>query len=473
MIPLWTQSEALAATSGKAFGPAWEAFGVSIDSRSVGRGDLFVALTGPNHDGHDYVAKALADGATAALVHKRPDNLSDDAPLILVNDTLEGLRALAAAARARSIAKIVGVTGSVGKTSSKEMLKLALEAAGPTHASVGSFNNHWGVPLSLARLPKDAQYAVFELGTNHPGEIVPLTTLVRPHVAVITTVEAVHMEFFASTAEIAEAKAEIFEGVTDGGIAILPRDNRHYAYLRRAAEAKGIRRVESFGSHIDATARLLDCAVDPTETVVFALFGDQPLFYRVGVPGRQWAVNSLAVLQAAAACGVPLADAARALSGMQAPKGRGQRRRLNWDQGAIELIDESYNASPVSMRAAIATLAAAKPGKAGRRIAVLGDMLELGDASAQLHAGLAEAVVERRIDIVFTAGPLMRSLHDALPSALRGEHAADADSLASLLKGALKGGDIVMVKGSAGSRMGRVVQALNDASAAFGQPAQS
>lgn len=473
MTALWTHAEAQAATNGKAFGPAWEAFGVSIDSRSVEVGDLFVALAGPSHDGHDYVAKALEAGAAAALVHKIPEGLPENAPLLLVSDTLDGLRALAAAARARSNAKIVGVTGSVGKTSSKEMLKLALEAAGPTHASVGSFNNHWGVPLSLARLPRDAQFAVFELGMNHPGEIIPLTTLVRPHVAIITTVEAVHMEFFTSTAQIAEAKAEIFAGVEPGGIAVLPRDNRHYAFLRRAAEAKGIARFASFGSHIDATARLLDCAVDPAETVVFGLFGDQSLSYRVGVPGRQWAMNSLAVLEAAIACGVPLATAAKALSGMQAPKGRGQRRKLAWSGGAIELIDESYNASPVSMRAAINTLAAAQPAKGARRIAVLGDMLELGQASAEMHAGLAEAVVERRIDMVFTAGPLMRSLHDALPLALRGAHAASADELAPLLKDAVKGGDVIMVKGSAGSRMGRVVQALSDASALLGQPVQS
>lgn len=480
MTALWTRDEALAATQdgagGKALGPDWQAFGVCIDSRAVEKGDLFVALAGPNHDGHDYVAKALEAGAAAALVHKLPAGLDKTAPLLLVNDTLEGLRSLAAAARGRSAARIVGVTGSVGKTSSKEMLKLALEAAGPTHASVGSFNNHWGVPLSLARLPRDARFAVFEMGMNHPGEIAPLTTLVRPHVAIITTVEAVHMEFFTSTAQIAEAKAEIFAGIEPGGVAVLPRDNPHYAFLRRAAEQAGISRTATFGSHIDSGARLLDCAVDPAETVVFALFGDQPIAYRVGVPGRQWAMNSLAVLQAAVACGVPLADAAQSLAAMSAPKGRGQRRRLDWQDGSIELIDESYNASPVSMRAAIATLAAAKPGRLqsleGRRIAILGDMLELGETSAQLHAGLAEAVLERRIDIVFTAGPLMRSLHEALPPALRGDHADDADSLARLVVAAVRGGDIVMVKGSAGSRMGRVVQALSDASATFCRPAQ-
>ncbi|HLN24030.1 MAG TPA: UDP-N-acetylmuramoylalanyl-D-glutamyl-2,6-diaminopimelate--D-alanyl-D-alanine ligase [Patescibacteria group bacterium] len=463
---LWTSAEALAATSGRALGPAWEARGVCIDSRSVAKGDLFVALAGPNHDGHAFVAGALRDGAAAALVHSIPDGLPADAPLLVVNDTLDGLRALAAAARARSTARIIGVTGSVGKTSSKEMLKLVLDAAGPTHASVGSFNNHWGVPLSLARLPRDAQFAVFELGMNHPGEITPLTTLVRPHVAVVTSVEAVHMEFFASTAEIAAAKAEIFAGVEAGGTAILPRDNPHYRFLRDAAKAAGIKRISGFGSHIEATARLLDFAVDPDATVVFALIGEEALSYRVGVPGQQWASNSLAVLLAAQAAGVPLPLAAHALAGMSAPKGRGQRKHLAWTDGAIEVIDESYNASPVSMRAALATLAAAKPPRGARRIAVLGDMLELGEASASLHAGLAPSVVERGIDLVFTAGPLMQSLHDALPPAKRGGHAADADAAAAQVTAAVKAGDVLVIKGSAGSRMSRVVKALDEQAAA-------
>jgi len=469
MTVLWTSHEAQAATQGKATGPAWDAMGVSIDSRSVAQGDLFVALAGPSHDGHDYVAKALEAGAAAALVHKIPEGLSADAPLLLVEDTLKGLEALGAAARARSKARIVGVTGSVGKTSSKEMLKLLFDAAGSTHASVGSFNNHWGVPLSLSRLPRDAEYAVFELGMNHPGEITPLTRLVRPHVAIITTVEAVHMEFFASTAEIAEAKAEIFQGVEPEGAVVLPRDNPHFHLLRQRAKEAGVTRIDSFGSHIEATVRLLDCAVDPDATLVLALFGDKPLSYRVGVSGRQWAVNSLAVLQAAALCGVPLDAAAKTLAAMSAPKGRGQRRRLAWAEGAIEVIDESYNASPVSMRAALATLAAAKPVKGARRVAVLGDMLELGETSPALHAGLAEAAVERGIDLVFTAGPLMRNLHDALPPALRGGHAADSQESAAQVAAALRAGDVVVIKGSAGSRMGRVVQALDDASASASQ----
>ena len=445
---------------------------VHTDTRTLQAGDLFVALKGERFDAHDFLPQAKAAGAVAALAsHGLAEaGLSG----IEVPDSLQALGALARAWRAQFALPLIAVTGSNGKTTVTQMIASILRAhAGDAAlATRGNFNNSIGMPLNLLRMTGQHRLAVLEMGMNHPGEITPLTTLVRPHIAIITSVEAVHMEYFASTAEIAAAKAEIFDGVGAGGIAILPRDNRHFATLKREAETKGLS-VQSFGSHIDAGARLLDCAVDPAETVVFALFGDQALSYRVGVSGRQWAMNSLAVLKAAAAAGVPLVDAAKALGHMQAPKGRGQRRKLAWAEGSVELIDESYNASPVSMRAAIATLAAAKPGKGGRRIAALGDMLELGEASTSLHAGLAEAVVERGIDIVFTAGPLMLSLHEALPSALRGLHAATADALAPLLAEALKSGDVVMIKGSAGSRMGRVVQALSDASATLNPPAQS
>jgi UDP-N-acetylmuramoyl-tripeptide--D-alanyl-D-alanine ligase len=458
--PLWTSAEVAAATGGTPSGPAWEASGVSIDSRTVAPGDLFIALEGPNHDGHDHVAAALAAGAAAAVVHKLPDGTGEDAPLVLVRDTMAALQDLGIAARARTGARIVAVTGSVGKTGTKEMLALALTDQGRTHHSVGSFNNHWGVPLSLARMPADSRYAIFEIGMNHPGEIVPLVRMVRPHVAVITTVEAVHMEFFASTAEIAAAKAEIFEGVEPGGIAVLPRDNPHFAYLSGMAAKAGIRDVRSFGNHIEAGARLLDCAVDPHSTAVFALLIDHPVSYRVGVAGRQWAMNSLAVLLAVEALGADSNLAALALAALAAPKGRGQRKRVEIEGGSFELIDESYNASPVSMKAAIATLASVRPAKGGRRIAVLGDMLELGPQGPALHASVAEAAESWNIDLVFTAGTLTTHLHDALAERRRGGHAADADAVAPLVRAAVRPGDVVMVKGSAGSRMGRVVNAL-------------
>ena len=326
MTALWTSIEATAATGGQAKGRPWGASGISIDSRTVEAGDLFVALAGPNHDGHDHVGPALAGGAAATLVHKLPDGLAADAPLLLVEDTLEGLRRLGAASRARTSAKVVGVTGSVGKTGTKEMLKLALGEA-VTHASVGSFNNHWGVPLSLARMPASCQNAVLELGMNHAGEIAPLSALVRPDIAIVTTVEAVHLEFFASTREIAEAKAEIFTGVVAGGIAILPRDNPYYDLLRERAEEAGVKRFASFGTHIDADARLLDFAVTADRTLVFALIHDKPISYSIGVPGRPWAMNSLAVLLAAIAANVAVEQAAASLAGMKPPKGRGEKDR--------------------------------------------------------------------------------------------------------------------------------------------------
>ena len=464
-VILWTSAEAASATEGTLTGSAWQANEVSIDSRTVTPGALFVALVGPNHDGHDHVAAALEKGAAAALVHKVPEGLAKDAPLLLVEDTMTGLVALATQARARSSARIVAVTGSVGKTGTKEMLKLALEEAGPTHVSQGNLNNHWGVPLSLARLPRQAQFAVFELGMNHTGEITPLTRLVRPHVAVVTSVEAVHMAHFASTLQIAEAKAEIFQGVEAGGIAVLPRDNPHYRYLFDAARKAGITSIVSFGSHIDSGARLLDGAIDPDATLVLALFGDDAISYRVGAAGLQWASNSLAALLAARAVGADLNKAALALTAMSAPKGRGARKVLPWGKGTIQIIDESYNASPISMRAAIVTLAASAPRHGSRRIAILGDMLELGEAAPAMHGALAQTLIENRIDLVYTAGPLMRHLHEALPPHRRGGHAVNADAVASLIVTALQPGDVVMIKGSAGSVMGRVIKAIEETAA--------
>ena len=459
---LWTSAEIQLAVSGRLQGHAWKATGVSIDSRSVAAGDLFIALTGPNHDGHDHVASALQAGAAAALVHRIPDGVAHDAPLVVVGDTFRALEDLGKASRSRSDARIVAVTGSVGKTGTKEMLLVALSAQGPTHASVGSFNNHWGVPLSLARMPRNSHFAIFELGMNHRGEIAPLTRMVRPHVAMVTTVESVHMAFFKDTGEIADAKAEIFLGVEKGGSVILPRDNPHFSRLAVAASAAGISRSHGFGCHIDSEARLLDCGVDPTSTAIFALLGDHAIGYRVGVSGRHWALNSLAVLLAVADLGGDMEWAAQTLKTLVPPKGRGERHHIGFAGSTIEIIDESYNASPVSVRAAIATLAAAKPAKGARRIAVLGDMLELGDGSADLHAGLAETMESWKIDLVFTAGPLMANLFHALPAARRGGHAEDADGVVPLIKAALAAGDVVMIKGSAGSRMGRVVKALSE-----------
>ncbi len=463
---LWDATTAARATGGSATAP-FDASGVSIDSRTLQKGDLFVAIKGPNHDGHDHIAAALAAGAAAAMVSRRPAGLAADAPLLLVQDTLQALEGLGCAARARARAKIAAVTGSVGKTSTKEALRLALDVGGkparPTHASVASFNNYIGVPLTLARLPADAAYAVFEIGMNHAGEITPLARLVRPDVAIVTTVEAVHTENFPDGIDgVAAAKAEIFDGfdAAAGGVAVLNRDNRFFDLLAARARQHGARTIVGFGAHAQADIRLVDVQLEPAGSLVTAEIRGRRLSYRIGAPGRHWALNTLAVIGAAEALGVDADAAAQAFAQIAAPKGRGQRHRVALVGGSYELIDDSYNASPVSMRASFEVLKAAVPGPGGRRIAVLGDMLELGPDAPALHAGLAEPLATAGIDLVFTCGPNMARLHDALPASHRGGHAASSEILLPLVRAALRPGDVVTVKGSLGSRMGRIVEAL-------------
>ncbi len=458
--PLWTAREAAAATGGTVVAD-WQVSGVSIDSRALEPGDLFIALKGPNFDGHAFVAAALEKGA-CAMVSRVPDGVPPER-LLVVPDTFEGLRALARRARERTRARIVAITGSVGKTGTKEMLRLALSSQGPTHATEGNLNNHWGLPLSLARMPENTAFGIFEMGMNHPGEIAPLSELARPHVAIITTVEAVHMEFFASTAGIADAKAEIFSGMDASGVAVLNRDNAHFDRLARAALERGVSTIIGFGAHPDADLRLTGCDIGAAGTEVRAELDRLPLHYTVGVAGRQWAINSLAVLGALAAMNAKIASGAETLAGMVPPKGRGARHAVAFADGALDVIDESYNASPVSTAAALATLAAIPC--AGRRIAALGDMLELGPQGGALHAGLAEAVIANGIDLVFTAGPLMERLREALPEERRGAHADSAERLAPLVTAAARAGDVIMVKGSAGSRTGIIVRALLDMAA--------
>lgn len=458
-VALWTNETAAQATGGQAEG-RWSAAGVSIDSRTLAPGELFVALQGPNFDGHAFVADALANGAAAAVVASRPEGLPSDAPLLLVADTLAALRGLGAAGRARSQARIAGITGSVGKTGVKEALALVLSRQQATHASVGSFNNHWGVPLSLARLPPSAGFAVFEMGMNHAGEITPLTSLVRPHVAAVTTVEAVHIENFASVEDIADAKAEIFAGLEPGGAAVLNRDNPHFDRLVQRAGEAGVGRIVAFGRSPAADARLIAADEDDLGSRIEADVLGTRLSFRVGVPGSHWAGNSLCVLACAALLGADITAAAAALADLRPPKGRGQRTRVRLKSGDFELIDDSYNASPPSMRASFEVLGRSRPGAGGRRIAVLGDMLELGSDSALLHAGLAPALIENRIDKVYTAGPMSTFLRDALPPSMRGGHAASSAELAPLLAAAVGAGDVVAIKGSAGSRMRLVVDAL-------------
>jgi UDP-N-acetylmuramoyl-tripeptide--D-alanyl-D-alanine ligase len=434
--------------------------GLSIDSRSIGRGEAFFAIK-DNRDGHDFVEAALAAGGGLAVVAAdKREQFSNDAPLLVVPDVLDGLRDLARAARARSPAKIIGVTGSVGKTGTKEALRLALGKDGETHASIASYNNHWGVPLSLARCPQSARYAVFEMGMNHAGEIEPLTRLVRPHVAIITTVEPVHLEFFGSLEAIADAKAEIFLGIERGGAAVINLDNPQFVRLEHAAKSAGVERVISFGERAGADARLLKCSLQPDGSTVEARILGIDVTYKVGAPGRHLVLNSLAVLAAASLVGADLALAALALAEWQPASGRGARVRLELPGGSALLIDESYNANPASMRAALASLGQAEMGARGRRIAVLGDMLELGARGADLHSELAPAVPANGIDLVFCCGPLMHALWEALPSNRRGGYAETSTALESHVLAAIQPGDAVMVKGSLGSRMGPIVKAL-------------
>jgi UDP-N-acetylmuramoyl-tripeptide--D-alanyl-D-alanine ligase len=459
---LWTVEAMAAAMRASRAGALPTAVrGLSIDSRSIEPGEAFFAILGENRDGHEFVPAALERGAALAVVsQEKRDAMPANAPLLIVSDVLGALRGLAAAGRARTRARVIAVTGSVGKTGTKDALRLALTKQGGTHASAASYNNHWGVPLSLARLPASADFAVFEIGMNHAGEITPLTRLVRPHVAIITAVEPVHLEFFDSVEAIADAKAEIFVGLEPDGASVINRDSPVYERLERAAHAAGAARVVSFGEHPHSDARLLKVSLRPDGSSVQANILGNDVVYKLGAPGRHVVFNSLAVLAAATLAGADLAISALALAALEPPSGRGRRIPLYAPGGAALLIDESYNANPASMRAALELLGQAPVGRLGRRIAVLGDMLELGTRSSEFHTQLAEPIASQAVDLVFCAGPLMRNLWDALPSERRGGYAEAAAALEPEVLANVRGGDVIMVKGSLGSRMGPIVKAL-------------
>ncbi len=455
MSVLWTQAALVAATGGVTSGTFTVSgisidtpgvSGISIDTRSLRPGDLFVALVGHHGDGHAHVAEAFARGAAAALVHHE---VTAAGPTLRVADTLAGLRAIAVAGRARFAGRCIAVTGSAGKTSSKEMLRAMLSLAGPTHAAEGSHNNHWGVPLTLARLPVGASFAVVEIGTNNPGEIAPLARLARPHATIITMIGDSHIGRFGSRAAIALEKASIMAGLEPGGVALLPEEPAELAGLVPA----GVRALR-FGAGADCAARLdsVDGDLDGSEVAV-SLAGRR-LQFRLGAPGRHMAMNALACLAAIDALGVDVAAVAPALAGFGPVSGRGARRKLLG--GAASLIDESYNAAPQSLRAALDLLRMAR---GARRVVVLGDMLELGEQGPALHAGLAGDVAGAA-DLVFACGPLMRHLFEALPVKIRATHADSAAALAPSVRAALRPGDIVLVKGSNGSRMRDVVAAI-------------
>ena len=461
-FPLWTSAAMAEAMRAQVEGALPEAIsGLSIDSRTIAPGEAYFAIKGDIHDGHDFVDAALKAGAGLAVVAAaQRDKFAADAPLLVVDDVLAALVLLAHASRARLGAQIIAVTGSVGKTSTKEALRCVLAVQGETHASTASFNNHWGVPLSLARCPASVRFAIFEIGMNHSGEITPLVKMVRPHAAIITTIEPVHLEFFAGIEAIADAKAEIFSGVEPGGAVVLNRDNSQFARLEAQAKKAGISRIVSFGADEKSDARLLDVSLHAVCSAVHANILGHDITYKIGMPGRHMAMNSLAVLAGATLLGADLARAALSLSQLEAPAGRGVRLVLEVGNGEATLIDESYNANPASMSAALNVLGQAPVGPHGRRIAVLGDMLELGPTGPALHRGLIEAVRASQIDLIYCCGPLMRNLWDALSTGKRGGYAENSAALEAQAVAAIRTGDAIMVKGSLGSKMKTIVNAL-------------
>lgn len=464
MTLLWTTEAMVEAMEGRPFGDLPEGVsGLSIDTRTLQPGEAFFAIKGEKFDGHNFATAAMAAGAGLMVVSeaKLPALGRLKIGMIVVDDVFEALGRLAKAARARVRGQVIGVTGSAGKTTTKEMLRAALSPSGPVHASAKSFNNHWGVPLSLARMPENTAFAVFEIGMNHPGEITPLVKMVQPHVAIITMIGAAHLGHFRNLDEIAHAKAEIFSGVVPGGYVLLNRDDGKFRLLDRLARDAGTEHVLSFGEHAKADYRLADCRLDAEGSEFKARIGAEMVKARISVPGRHLVQNALAVLAAAHLTGADIGQAAKAFARMSAEEGRGRRHVLDMGSGGqLLLIDESYNANPASVRAALSVLAATPANDGGRRIAVLGDMLELGKHSARQHAELAGPVQDAGLDTLFLAGAEMSALKDALPEDFPVRHFATLDDLRVALLEDLKAGDTVMLKSSNGIGFRRIVDAL-------------
>ncbi len=459
--PLWTSQELVAATGGELHGTInLPMNGVSIDSRSVAVGDIFVAIKGDVHDGHNFAKNALQAGAGVAIVSQTNREILAAGPVLRVLDPLRSLEAMGRAARQWNTGKSVAVTGSVGKTSTKEMLLIALSASGKTHASTASFNNHWGVPLTLARFPREAAFGVFEIGMSHSGEITPLVDMVKPQIAIITTIAASHLGHFTSLDKIAEAKAEIFSGVAPGGAAVINRDTPYFDFLAQCAAEQGIQNIISFGVHIHSDVCLKQVALHAACSCISADVMGEAVTFKLGTPGQHMAVNSLAVLATVKLMGADLARASLALAQAKPPKGRGGQELLKLPEGDVLLLDESYNANPQSMVAALELLATAAKSRKGRRIAVLGEMLELGAFSADLHRGLARDLERTKVDCLFAAGPMMKHLWDNVSPSQQCAYANASSDLINKVVNYLRAGDSVVIKGSLGSKMGPVAHAL-------------
>lgn len=468
---LWTTADMAAAMGAEVRGtPPEGVSGLSIDTRTLRDGEAYFAILGDVHDGHDFVPNAeLAGAALAVVSRERADTFDVAMCLLVVDDVLAALERLGVAARDRSRAMVIAVTGSVGKTTTKELLRAGLSAAGSVHAAVASFNNHWGVPLTLARMPPDADYAVIEIGMNHPGEITPLVRMAAPHVAIVTLVAAAHLGAFASVDDIARAKAEIFEGLVEGGVALLYAEDPRLALLADEARARGVTRIVTFGRGGDVSREAMTLGEAGSEVAV--RIADEVHHLTLNAPGLHIVANALAAMGAAFMVGADMGAVCHGLATFSAGKGRGERHLLAHPDGPVTVIDESYNANPASMLAGIRTLKGSQPGPGGRRVAVLGDMLELGSRSPALHAHLATPLLNNGIDVVLLAGEEMAALRDRLQSATEGSGGegprvvwcATTPELATMIADEVRGHDVVMVKSSLGLRFATLVDRLREA----------
>ena len=453
---LWSAHEIASITGGTASG-AWSASGVSINTRTLEVGDLFIAIKGPKLNGHQFVSEALKKGASGLIIDTIPTNLPEQAPIVLVSDTLDALHALGKASRKRSEALIIAVTGSVGKTSTKNALYHALSAQSQTTCSQASHNNLWGVPLSLSQMAPEDQFGIFEIGMSHPGEISPLSKMVSPHITIITNVEPAHTENFDSLESVAEAKAEIFDGLEKNGIAILNSDNKFFSILRARSKSLGIENLLTFGSTNDADTRLISLSSDCQGSCVEASIQGKRICYRVSLPGKHEVMNSLATLTAIHAAGADISAATSALGQLSPLPGRGKSYQLEYLGGSIHLIDESYNANPTSMRAALDNLGNTKVSPPGRRIAVLGDMRELGRDSEKYHLNIAQTIFKNQVEKIFTVGDQMERLFHSLPSEMQCFCSIDAKGITREILKVLRPNDILLVKGSNAVGMASIV----------------